>query len=197
MCAKLDSPSCGVESNAPRIGPAGNGYYPTNNGHYLSDTYGSHTPLSPLEVEINHTIWAPVLINAGGPQSSPQHWNCQPDDHCVNGSRADGWATVTAMVPAMLPIGCKIDCAPEEVSEWGCRVCTHPIVVTGVRYAWSEAPCCPNSNKGIRGCRPGMCPVMTYNSTLPAVPFTAKIVMDNATDEAWGRCECHAPQVCS
>jgi hypothetical protein len=30
-----------------------------------------------------------------------------------------------------------------------------------------------------------------------AVPFTAKIIMENGTAEATGSCECFAPQKCS
>ena len=49
--------------------------------------------------------------------------------------------------------------------------------VTGVRYAWSESPCCGGqlASQNIIPCPVNSCPISTVNSTLPAVPFYAKI----------------------
>jgi hypothetical protein len=40
------------------------------------------------------------------------------------------------------------------------------------------------------------CPISTYNSTLPAVPFSAKITYNNDSASGVGTCECTPPQVC-
>ena len=45
---------------------------------------------------------------------------------------------------------------------------------------------CPTC--GVRPCPPNSCPIRSWNSTLPAAPFYAKIVD--------GKCKCTAPQVC-
>jgi len=47
--------------------------------------------------------------------------------------------------------------------------------ITGVRYAWGENPCCPSFNRMVVPCPPNSCPIQTFNSTLPAVPFWASI----------------------
>lgn len=47
--------------------------------------------------------------------------------------------------------------------------------ITGLRYAFRDEPCCPNINRDAVPCPPGSCPIQGYNSTLPAVPFIAKV----------------------
>ena len=42
--------------------------------------------------------------------------------------------------------------------------------ITGVRYAWSAAPCCPTIDRGSLPCPPNSCPIRGWNSTLPANP---------------------------
>merc|ERR1712154_63395 len=61
--------------------------------------------------------------------------------------------------------------------------------LNGIRYAWSDYPCCGNLNKGDHPCPMNMCPFQTSKTRLPAVPFWAEIV-DN-------KCKCFAPQICS
>lgn len=219
-CVVESSPGCREKSfmcqqgmPAQHIGPRGNGYNYNGNPHVVELTA---KPISPLEIEVNSSLWLPVAINDQGPQDefTPTHWNCQQDPHhpetppCVNGSRNTNWATVTANIPAMLPLGCSGE--PWEGGSGRCRWprdlihqpwcvnCTHSLVVTGVRYAWSEAPCCGgNSDRQVLPCPVNSCPISTFNSTLPAVPFNAKIVMDNDTASGQGKCECYAPQNCS
>merc|ERR1719295_366975 len=62
--------------------------------------------------------------------------------------------------------------------------------ITGVRYAWSDYPCCGTLNRNYNPCPPDSCPIKTGtgNMTLPAVPFWSKIVNMS--------CECFAPQTC-
>ena len=48
--------------------------------------------------------------------------------------------------------------------------------ITAVRYAWGENPCCPGMNRNTLPCPPNSCPIQTFNSTMPAVPFWATIV---------------------
>ena len=59
----------------------------------------------------------------------------------------------------------------------------------GIRYAWSDNPCCGNLNQGDHPCPMNMCPFQTSKSRLPAVPFWAEIVD--------GKCKCFEPQICS
>ena len=47
--------------------------------------------------------------------------------------------------------------------------------VTGVRYAFRDDPCCPGIDRSVMPCPPASCPISAYNSTLPAVPFVARI----------------------
>merc|ERR1712039_1004101 len=48
--------------------------------------------------------------------------------------------------------------------------------VTAIRYAFRDYPCCPGIDRSAVPCPLGSCPLQGYNSTLPAVPFVAKIV---------------------
>ena len=41
--------------------------------------------------------------------------------------------------------------------------------------AWAGNPCCPSVNRFAIPCPPNSCPIQTWNSTLPAVPFWASI----------------------
>ena len=54
--------------------------------------------------------------------------------------------------------------------------------ITGVRYAWGENPCCPSFNRQVVPCPPNSCPIQSFNSTLPAVPFWATIGKDGRCD---------------
>jgi hypothetical protein len=53
------------------------------------------------------------------------------------------------------------------------------------------------ADRSVVPCPVNSCPISLINSSLPAVPFTAKIHMENESTEALGSCECFAPQVCS
>jgi hypothetical protein len=214
---------------APVIGPSGNGF----NGaqERMPDAgQGSDTPLSPLEVQYNHTLWMPATINTGtllkcllscarpdsfcclvgfGHQGSGTMLNrdCHesgecPGQHCrpacVNYTKMVGWSSMTADVPTALPLGCQRYCPYPPNPEHDCTNCTANLEITGLRYAWSEAPCCGGAaDRGHIPCPVNSCPISLINSTLPAVPFTAKIVMENSSAESLGACECEAPNSCS
>lgn len=47
--------------------------------------------------------------------------------------------------------------------------------ITAVRYGWGEDPCCPGADRTVSPCPPGSCPINGFNSTLPAVPFLARV----------------------
>merc|ERR1712183_399990 len=53
--------------------------------------------------------------------------------------------------------------------------------VTAVRYAFRDYPCCPGINRQTVPCPLASCPIQGYNSTLPAVPFIAKVVGGTCT----------------
>lgn len=60
--------------------------------------------------------------------------------------------------------------------------------VSGVRYGWSEEPCCAGTAG--HGCTPGSCALWGDDTLLfPAIPFTANI--------SAGHCHCVSPQNCS
>lgn len=65
----------------------------------------------------------------------------------------------------------------------------HSAQITGIRYAWGDNPCCPRVSNTLIPCPPNSCPLGTINSSLPVVPFYARIVQ--------GSCACSSPQVCS
>lgn len=48
--------------------------------------------------------------------------------------------------------------------------------VTGIRYAIRDNPCCAGVHRSSVPCPLSSCPLQGYNSTLPAVPFMAKVV---------------------
>lgn len=196
-CAVLKLPQCSGLATTP-VGPSGNGLnpaqYQTSHMHYSTGR-----TVSPLEVQLNGTLWMPAAIsfNAGNTQSNPVSSNCKPgqDPPCVNGSRTAGWSEVTATAPVAIPIGCSDYCRP---GQQNCVNCTSSWLITGVRYAWSENPCCGgNLDTSIVPCPVNSCPISTVNSTLPAVPFSASIVMTNSTAMGIGSCSCTPPQVCS
>ena len=50
---------------------------------------------------------------------------------------------MTADVPTRLPLGCIDNCPASGMSGSDfCENCATTLAITGVRYAWSEAPCC-------------------------------------------------------
>ena len=167
------------------------------------------SPLSPLEVQYNHTLWMPATINTGfGHQGGGLmiETNCQPQNcpgpqckpACINYTKVPGWNSMTADVPTALPVGCAKNCPYPPDPSRPCTNCTAALEITGLRYAWSEAPCCGGaSDRAVIPCPVNSCPISLLNASLPAVPFIAKIIMENSTASASGSCECFAPQVCS
>lgn len=213
-CARLQTDTCRNGWAATPVGPASNGLNPAqyNSGHERARTGRS---VSPLEVQLNGTLWMPAAIsfNALHAQEPPVNTGCPPQPAhpggapCVNGSRKDGWSSVVAMAPVSIPVGCGDgwdgtawrQCPPPDRLRPGqvCTNCTAHFSITGVRYAWSDSPCCGgNLATGIVPCPVNSCPISTWNSTLPAVPFMAQVEMDNNTAAAEGRCKCFAPQTC-
>ena len=53
-----------------------------------------------------------------------------------------------------------------------------------------------NQIRDIVPCPVNSCPISTFNSTLPAVPFSARITYNNDSAAGVGACECTPPQVC-
>ena len=107
------------------------------------------------------------------------HTRCSA--HCMRGT-----STHQCRTPAEL-----------AASRAWCENCTHTLPMTGVRYAWSDSPCC-GGQPASRNCPVNFCPISTVNSTLvSAVPFVAKVLYTNDTDEGVGICECSPPQKCS
>ena len=78
----------------------------------------------------------------------------------ADGNRTDGFASV-ALFTATPPDGLN---------------------VTGVRYAWSDVPCCPVQERDVTPCPLDACPITTALSRLPAVPFTATVGPDGKCD---------------
>ena len=121
----------------------------------------------------------------------------------------DGWSSVVATAPVAVPIGCgrgfdrrgyPAPCpAPESLRPGEvCQNCTGHFLLTGVRYAWGEWPCCGgNLDTSAVPCPVNSCPISTYNSTLPAAPFTAELHYSNATATGTATCRCPLPQICS
>ena len=156
-----------------------------------------------------------ISFNAGDGGDPLHRGDCRgaaepdPSKRCANWTRRDGWSSVVAQVPTAIPIGCgrgfdrsgrPQPCPPADElrpGEW-CENCTAHFLPTGVRYAWAENPCCggqpPSSN--VLPCPVNSCPISTYNSTLPAVPFSATLVWNNETANGVGRCQCEAPAKC-
>ena len=202
----LRHPRCSGWAAQP-MGPAANGFNPTqyDANHFRWRTGKS---VSPLEVELNHSIWMPAAIsfNAGNTGAPPLN---------TNWTKVQGWSSVVAQAPVSvsvsIPIGCGkgidarsgawMPCPPASQlnpGEW-CENCTAHFRITGVRYAWTESPRGGGNAGGSSNTIPlpvNSCPISTWNSTLPAVPFSAKIVYTNDTGLGVGRCVCTPPQVC-
>ena len=121
---------------------------------------------SPLQIEINGNsthdgTWLPLNPRA---KCQPEHYDhlwpnrstCQINRD--NWTRKDGWADVVVQVG--------------ENPFFGSALLKN---VTGIRYAWGTNPCCPALNRNNIGCPPASCPIQSFNSSLPAVPFWASI----------------------
>eukprot|EP01052_Picozoa_sp_SAG31_P028339 SAG31_NODE_2726_length_5182_cov_1.523903_6_plen_180_part_00 len=171
--------------------------------------------LSPLEVQLNETLWMPASIsfNADHANSDPMNrGTCKFDPEsgvplCTNWTRVQGWSSVVGIAPTAIPIGCGqgVNSAgypnpcppPEKLNGHWCENCSAHFQITGVRYAWAETPCCGgNFGSDVIPCPVNSCPISTYNSTLPAVPFLASIKYTNSSGRGIGACECTPPQQC-
>eukprot|EP00937_MAST-01D_sp_MAST-1D-sp2_P002517 g2517.t1 len=117
---------------------------------------------SPLEVQYGGTnltdgVWLPAVLQTqcadGGFNNAPQG-AASPPKACDDFRNRAG----PAAARAVLPLG-------------GANVTD----VTGVRYAVRDNPCCPGLDRAVAPCPPASCPISAYNSTLPAVPFFARV----------------------
>jgi hypothetical protein len=61
--------------------------------------------------------------------------------------------------------------------------------VSGIRYAWTESPCCTGVQRDLMACPVNNCPLHTARTRLPAAPFEASIDVD-------GVCKCTEPKKC-
>lgn len=140
--------------------------FPLVPSSYISKRYGGMKDwlyTSPLEVQYFGTnltdgVWLPATLV---PKCSDAGFTNAPKGGVV-GNTACGFDKKTgaplpdiAMVTATLPLG--------------------GVNVTGIRYAFRDDPCCPGVDRSVMPCPSASCPIQGYNSTLPAVPFVAKI----------------------
>ena len=75
--------------------------------------YSTGRTISPLEVELNGSLWMPASIayNADNAGADPLHrGSCRPGETgaraCTNWTRVQGWSSVVGMAPTAIPIGC-------------------------------------------------------------------------------------------
>merc|ERR1711957_991833 len=118
-CATLRSPQCDGVATAPL----------NSQRHAAADYmhFKSGRVISPLEVQLNGTIWMPASISLDVGGSDPLHRD--------SWTRVDGWSSVVAHVPVAIPIGCgqgfdssgyPRSCPPAEElhpGQW-CENCT-------------------------------------------------------------------------
>jgi len=127
---------------------------------------------SPLEVQYGGTnltdgVWLPAPLRA---QCANGGFTNRPGGNVTGNAACGVNATTGTPLPgfntasASLPLG-KLQAAN----------------VTAVRYAFRDNPCCPGIDRGVAPCPPASCPLQGYNSTLPAVPFVAKIENGSCT----------------
>jgi hypothetical protein len=97
----------------------------------------------------------------------------------LNGTNfTDGvWVPVDQLQPSCSPDAKPKACAKTNTVKANLGNYFGPLLkmVTAVRYAWGGNPCCPGLNRFAVPCGPNSCPIQTWNSTLPAVPFWASI----------------------
>lgn len=69
----------------------------------------------------------------------------------------------------------------KRLKEWNMVVAALPLgalnasEITAIRYGWSEDGCCPGAVRTLSPCPPASCPISARGSTLPAVPFLARV----------------------
>ena len=127
---------------------------------------------SPLEVQYGGTnltdgVWLPAKLS---PKCSGGGLKDKPGGNST-GHTACG-VNVTTNVP--LP-GFNVAVATLPLGNFNVDN------VTAIRYAFRDQPCCPGVSRGVVPCPPVSCPLMSYNATLPAVPFVAKVVKGTCT----------------
>lgn len=155
---------------------------PGNASNPYCSSFGGVTPME-IEYTINNgtddvSVWLPVSLHTK--QGPFINTDCKPNPKhpdfpvCTNYTRKDGWS----MVQTHAQVGSKRSNVKYNFTD----------VITGIRYAWGPSPCCPTIDRNNLPCPPNSCPIRSYNSTLPAAPFIAKIVR--------GVCKCTPPQVC-
>ena len=116
---------------------------------------------SPMEVQLNNDSWVGVQILATADRE-----NIDP------AALVAGTATLPPNYN-VITVSAGIDASAN---------------ITGIRWAWGDNPCCPRLSRSMVPCPVNSCGIGTVNSSLPAVPFVARIV--------GGRCKCLPPQKC-
>lgn len=122
---------------------------------------------SPLQVELNgnftHTgSWLPVKATA---KCQAQHYDVRFPNRSTCYVDRDTWTKQAGYDEVVVQIGL-------DPFTWVQLLAKN---VTGIRYAWGTNPCCPSTNRNNVGCPPASCPIQSFNSSLPAVPFWASI----------------------
>jgi hypothetical protein len=122
-------------------------------------------PESPVEIQLNggnlanmtDGIWLPVHVQS----------KCQPSGvdsvHPGTGPFCNWNVTTSSKLPGWDQVVVPLNLGALASN------------VTGVRYAWGTNPCCPSVNRRVIPCPPNSCPIQSFNSTMPAVPFWATI----------------------
>eukprot|EP00041_Stephanoeca_diplocostata_P038008 m.1468607 g.1468607 ORF g.1468607 m.1468607 type:complete len:150 (+) comp25139_c0_seq25:141-590(+) len=112
-------------------------------------------PSSPLELQINGDpnnvsvgTWIPISLQA---QCAKRGTACSIN--MTTGKKLPEASTAFAPLNSAIPVA----------------------NITGLRYAFGDNPCCPSFNRNVVPCPPNSCPIQTYNTSLPAVPFWATI----------------------
>ena len=128
-------------------------------------------PESPMEIQLNgdpnnNTLgtWLPVALRpkcAPVDSDHPNPGQAMCSQNTTTGARLADWNNVTLIIPLNLNIMRN---------------------VTAIRYAWGENPCCPSVNRLVVPCPPLSCPIQSFNSTLPAVPFWATFSFNTTTN---------------
>lgn len=136
----------------------GNSFTPSNNWVF-DPWYADNTYNSPMEVQYNNKTWVGVQILATSDR-------VKQDPSKLH-----------------LPVGYNIVTINTAYGS-----STTAANITGLRWAWGDNPCCPRMQRDVVPCPPNSCTIGTVNSTLPAVPFIAKIIN--------GACQCLPPSKC-
>ena len=127
---------------------------------------GDHFYTSPLEVQYGGTnlydgVWLSATLRPkcadGGNHNTPGG-NIEGNKQCGVDPKSGAPGADFNVASAQLPLGNF-----------------NASAVTAVRYAFRDNPCCPNIERGAMPCPVAACPIQSYNASLPAVPFLAKV----------------------